>query len=61
MCLFDTGFSRLEVPKQALVGIPLGLGMVVKKNLLNFHAHAFGASCTWQPSTRTVVEYMDCI
>ena len=34
---FCTGFSRLEVPEQALGGIPLGLGMVVKINLLNFH------------------------
>ena len=34
---FCTGFSRLEVPEQALNGIPLGLGSVVKINLLNFH------------------------
>ena len=34
---FCTGFSRLEVPEQALDGIPLGLGLVVKINLLNFH------------------------
>ena len=34
---FLTGFSRLEVPEQALDGIPLGLGMVVEINLLNFH------------------------
>ena len=34
---FCTGFSRLEVPEQALDGIPLGLGSVVKINLLNFH------------------------
>ena len=27
------GFSRLEVPEQALGGIPLGLGLVVKMNL----------------------------
>ena len=31
-----TGFSRLEVPEQALDGIPLRLGSVVKINL-NFH------------------------
>ena len=36
---FCTGFSRLELPEQALDGIPLGLGSVVKINLLNFHAH----------------------
>ena len=35
---FYTGFSRLEVPEQALDGIHLGLGLVVKINLLNFHA-----------------------
>ena len=35
---FCTGFSRLEVPEQALDGIPLGSGLVVKINLLNFHA-----------------------
>ena len=29
--------SRLEVPKQALDGILLDLGSVVKINLLNFH------------------------
>ena len=29
--------GRLEVPEQALDGIPLGLGSVVKINLLNFH------------------------
>ena len=34
---FCTGFSRLELPEQALDGIPLGLGSVVKINLLNFH------------------------
>ena len=34
---FCTGFSRLKVPEQALDGIPLGLGSVVKINLLNFH------------------------
>ena len=37
---FCTGFSRLEVPEQALDGIPLGLGLVVKINLLNFHGYA---------------------
>ena len=37
MCAFCTGFSRLEVPEQALGGIPLGLGLVVKINLLNIH------------------------
>ena len=31
-----TGFSRLVVPEQALDGIPLGLGSVVKINLPNF-------------------------
>ena len=31
---FSTGFSRLEVPEQVLDGIPLGLGLVVKINLL---------------------------
>ena len=31
---FTHGFSRLEVPE---CGIPLGLGMVVKINLLNVH------------------------
>ena len=35
---FCTGFSRLEVPEQALDGITLGLGSVSKINLLNFHA-----------------------
>ena len=35
---FHTGFSRLEVPEQALDGIPLGLGLVMKKSLWNFHA-----------------------
>ncbi len=34
---FCTGFSRLKVPEQALDGILLGLGMVVKRNLMNFH------------------------
>ena len=34
---FCTGFSRLELPEQALDGIPPGLGLVVKINLLNFH------------------------
>ena len=33
---FCTEFSRLEVPEQALDGIHLGLGFVVKINL-NFH------------------------
>ena len=32
---FCTGFSRLEVLED---GIPLGLGLVVEINLLNFHA-----------------------
>ena len=36
---FCTAFSRLEVPEQALDGIPLGLGSVVKINLLNFHVY----------------------
>ena len=37
---FCIGFSRLEVPEQTLSGIPLGLGMVMKKiNFLNFHVH----------------------
>ena len=27
------------MPEQALGGIPLGLGLVVKINLLNFHIH----------------------
>ena len=27
------------MPEQALDGIPLGLGSVVKINLLNFHVH----------------------
>ena len=31
------GFSKLEVPEQALDGIPLDLGLVVKINLLNIH------------------------
>ena len=30
---FYTGFSRLKVPEQALGGIPLGLGLVVKMNI----------------------------
>ena len=38
---FCTGVSRLEVPEQALDGIPLGVGSVVKINLLNFHAHYY--------------------
>ena len=36
---FYTGLSRLEVPEQALGGIPLGLGLVVKINLLNIYVH----------------------
>ena len=36
---FHTGFCRLEVPQQALDGIPLGLGLVVKINFLNVHLH----------------------
>ena len=36
---FCTGFSRLEVPEQALGEILLGLGLVVKINLLNIHVH----------------------
>ena len=43
---FCTGFSRLEVPEQALDGIPLGLGLVVKINLLNFHVHSPTSSGT---------------
>ena len=39
MALPRAGFSRLEVAKQALGGIPLGLGMVVKINLLNFQCN----------------------
>ena len=34
---FCTGFSRLEVSEQALGGILLDLGLVVKINLLNIH------------------------
>ena len=37
---FCTGFSRLEVPEQAMGGIPLGLGLVVKINHLNFHVQS---------------------
>ena len=37
MSAFCIGFSRLEVPEQTLGGIPLGLGMVIKINFLNFH------------------------
>ena len=33
---FCIGFSRLEVPEQTLGGIPLGLGMVMKINFLEF-------------------------
>ena len=33
---FCTGFSRLEVPEQALNEIPLGLGFGCEDNLLNF-------------------------
>ena len=36
---FCTGFSRLEVPEQALGGILLGLELVVKINLLNIHIY----------------------
>ena len=36
---FCTEFSRLEVPEQALGGIPLGLELVVKINLLNIHVY----------------------
>ena len=32
----------MEVPEQTLGGIPLGLGMVMKINFLNFDV------CTWQ-------------
>ena len=36
--IFCIRFSRLEEPEQTLGGsIPLGLGMVMKINLLNFH------------------------
>ena len=35
--VFCTGFSRLEVPEEVLGGIPLGLGLIVKINLLNIH------------------------
>ena len=34
---FCNGFSRLEVPEQALDGIPLGLGLVVKISPWKFH------------------------
>ena len=35
---FCTGFSKLEVPEQALGGMPLRhVGMIVKIHLLNFH------------------------
>ena len=37
---FCTEFSRLEVPEQALGGILLGLGLVVKINLLNMVQYA---------------------
>ena len=37
---FCIGLSRLEVPEQTLGGIPLGLGMVMKINFLNFHVCA---------------------
>ena len=32
-------FHKLGVPEQALVGIPLGLGLLWKINLSNFHVH----------------------
>ena len=31
--------STCTVPEQTLGGIPLGLGMVMKINFLNFHVH----------------------
>ena len=43
------GFSRLEVPEQALDEISLGLGSVMKIHLLNFHvlySVYFASSCT---------------
>ena len=30
---------QIHVPEQTLGGIPLGLGMVMKINFLNFHVH----------------------
>ena len=40
-----TGFSRLKLPEQALGGIPLGLGLVVKMNLKNIHVCNSVAAC----------------
>ena len=37
LAAFCRGFFRLEVPEQALDGILLGLGSVMKINLLNLH------------------------
>ena len=36
MTAFCTGFSRLEMPEQALDGIPLGLGLVIEERRLEF-------------------------
>ena len=41
---FCIGLSRLEVPKQTLGGMPLGLGMVMKINFLNFHVGVYNYS-----------------
>ena len=34
------------MPEQTLGGIPLGLGMVMKINFLNFHASIYTHTCT---------------
>ena len=44
---FCTGFSRLEVPEQALDGISLAFGLVVEINLLNFHAPSIPCTVYW--------------
>ena len=39
---FCTGFFRLEVREQALGGIPLDLGLVMKRKVLNLYVHLLG-------------------
>ena len=38
---FYTRLSTLKVPEQVLEGTPLGLGLVVKTNLLNLRIRSF--------------------
>ena len=55
---FCIGFSRLEVPEQTLGGIPLGLGMVMKINFLNFHVVYYTLSSSPRHDCKLVVEVL---